>query len=43
LSGDSGMRETLLSRKDLPTEIERWSDEIEEFRKEFNKIAYYQE
>jgi uncharacterized protein YbbC (DUF1343 family) len=43
LSGDSGMRETLISRKNIGTEIERWSDEIEEFKKEFSKISYYQE
>ena len=43
LSGDSGMRETLLSRKNIPAEIERWSYEIEEFKKEFSKISYYHE
>jgi uncharacterized protein YbbC (DUF1343 family) len=43
LSGDSGMRETLLFRKYIPTEIERWSSEIEDFKKEFKQIAYYQE
>jgi hypothetical protein len=43
LSGDSGMRETLISRKDIGTEIERWSYEIEEFKKEFSKISYYKE
>jgi uncharacterized protein YbbC (DUF1343 family) len=43
LSGDSGMRETLLSRKDPSKEKERWIGEIEEFKKEFNEIAFYKE
>ena len=43
LSGDSGMRECLINRQDISIEKERWRDEIEEFRKEFNHIAYYQE
>jgi uncharacterized protein YbbC (DUF1343 family) len=43
LSGDSGMRETLISRKNLSQEKERWLEEIEEFRKEFNVLAVYPE
>ena len=43
LSGDSAMRETLISRKNIQTEKERWETEISEFRKEFKKIAYYAE
>jgi hypothetical protein len=43
LSGDSGMRETLISRADIKIEKERWLFEIEEFRKEFLEIAAYTE
>jgi uncharacterized protein YbbC (DUF1343 family) len=43
LSGDSGMRECLLNRKDLEAEKERWSWETEEFNKEFRQIAFYGE
>jgi uncharacterized protein YbbC (DUF1343 family) len=43
LSGDSGMRETLIKRKDIRIEKERWSHEIEEFKKEFRHIAKYPE
>jgi uncharacterized protein YbbC (DUF1343 family) len=43
LSGDSGMRESLSNRKNITTEKERWSFEIEEFRKEFRHIAFYHE
>jgi uncharacterized protein YbbC (DUF1343 family) len=43
LSGDSGMRETLISRADIKIEKERWLFEIEEFRKEFLGIAAYAE
>jgi uncharacterized protein YbbC (DUF1343 family) len=43
LSGDSGMRDTLISRKNIQTEKERWESEIEDFSKEFKKIAYYAE
>lgn len=43
LSGDSGMRESLISRNNIRIEKERWSQEIEEFRKEFRKIAIYSE
>jgi uncharacterized protein YbbC (DUF1343 family) len=43
LSGDSGMRITLLNRQDLKTEKERWRDEIEEFTKEFLQLSAYQE
>ena len=43
LSGDSGMREWLLNRKDLRTEKERWSNEIKEFKYEFLHISAYPE
>jgi uncharacterized protein YbbC (DUF1343 family) len=43
LSGDSGMRETLVNRKSIKAEKERWITEIEEFRKEFKYIAAYPE
>ena len=43
LSGDSGMRECLVMRKDLSIEKERWRSETEEFRKEFRQLAYYHE
>jgi uncharacterized protein YbbC (DUF1343 family) len=41
LSGDSGMREALLSRKDPMTEFERWKEEIAEFEREFREISAY--
>jgi hypothetical protein len=43
LSGDSGMRESLISRNNIRIEKERWIHEIDEFRKEFIKIAVYPE
>jgi uncharacterized protein YbbC (DUF1343 family) len=43
LSGDSGMRESLILRKDTRIEKERWADEIEEFKKEFRQISIYPE
>ncbi len=43
LSGDSGMRETLISRSSLNAEKERWADETEVFSKEFRQIALYGE
>jgi uncharacterized protein YbbC (DUF1343 family) len=43
LSGDSGMRESLLNRSDPGIETERWRSEIEDFRKEFSIIAAYPE
>ena len=43
LSGDSGIRNTLISRGKLSLEKERWSLEIEEFKKEFLQIAAYKE
>jgi len=43
LSGDSEMRETLVSRKNIQSEKERWESEIEEFTKEFKEIAHYDE
>ena len=43
LSGDSGMRESLISRNNIKAEKERWANEIEEFRKEFQQISVYTE
>ena len=43
LSGDSGMRESLIFRKNIKSEQERWATEIEEFSKEFIRIAEYSE
>jgi uncharacterized protein YbbC (DUF1343 family) len=43
LSGDSGMRECLISRKNISVEKERWGEEIEVFRKEFQQLAIYPE
>jgi uncharacterized protein YbbC (DUF1343 family) len=43
LSGDSGMRESLTNRRDIGKEKERWGYEIEEFKKEFTKLAVYPE
>lgn len=43
LSGDSVMRETLVARKSLSIEKERWLHEINEFKKEFRQIAFYSE
>jgi uncharacterized protein YbbC (DUF1343 family) len=41
LSGDSGMRELLISRLNIRIEKERWAHEIEEFKNEFRQIAFY--
>ncbi len=43
LSGDYGIRETLLQRKDIRKEKERWAEEIEVFRTEFKEFALYEE
>jgi uncharacterized protein YbbC (DUF1343 family) len=43
LSGDSGFRETLISRNNIRIEKERWAHEIEEFRKDFRQMALYPE
>jgi uncharacterized protein YbbC (DUF1343 family) len=43
LSGDSGMRESLVSRNNVGIEKERWMHEIEEFKKEFRQFAIYSE
>ena len=43
LSGDSGMRESLIARKNVKIEKERWAYEIEEFRNEFRQIKVYSE
>ena len=43
LSGDSEMRETLISRKSIRIEKERWKHEIAEFREEFQRVAVYSE
>ena len=43
LAGDSGMRETLILRKNIKDEQERWASEIEAFNKEFVQISEYPE
>jgi uncharacterized protein YbbC (DUF1343 family) len=43
LSGDRGMREVLVNRKNIKIEKERWSQEIEEFKKEFRHTMAYPE
>jgi uncharacterized protein YbbC (DUF1343 family) len=43
LSGDSGMRESLINRKNISIEKERWVDEIEEFKNEFRHFEVYPE
>lgn len=43
LSGDSGMRETLISGKPLKDEKERWKEDTVLFKKEFSQIALYSE
>jgi uncharacterized protein YbbC (DUF1343 family) len=43
LSGDSGMRESLILRKNICSEKERWAEEIDEFIKEFDQISAYSE
>jgi uncharacterized protein YbbC (DUF1343 family) len=43
LSGDSGIREALLQRKDIALEKERWAAEIEVFIKEFREFSLYGE
>jgi uncharacterized protein YbbC (DUF1343 family) len=43
LSGDSEMREVLVSRKSLRVEKERWLHEINEFKKEFRQVSFYSE
>ncbi len=43
LSGDSGMRESLINRGNLEIEKERWLHEIEQFKREFVNVALYPE
>jgi uncharacterized protein YbbC (DUF1343 family) len=43
LSGDSGMRKSLMNRINVRIEKERWADEIEKFRNEFRHFAVYSE
>jgi uncharacterized protein YbbC (DUF1343 family) len=43
LSGDSGMRETLINRWNLRNEKERWASETDMFRREFAGISAYDE
>lgn len=43
LSGDSGIRETLLRRGDIKVEFQRWSHEIELFKSEFKEFSLYNE
>jgi hypothetical protein len=41
LSGDSGMRISLLENQPVEYEKQRWREEIEAFRKEFAGLAVY--
>lgn len=41
LSGDSEMRESLINRKSVIEEKERWAKEIEDFKNEFSHFAIY--
>jgi uncharacterized protein YbbC (DUF1343 family) len=43
LSGDDKMRKVLETGSSLEIEKERWKDEIEEFTREFRKIALYED
>jgi uncharacterized protein YbbC (DUF1343 family) len=43
LSGDTGIRETLQNKSSIKTEIERWKEETELFRNEFERMALYSE
>jgi uncharacterized protein YbbC (DUF1343 family) len=43
LSGESGLRETLIQRGDLRSEKEKWAYEIELFRAEFENFSLYDE
>jgi uncharacterized protein YbbC (DUF1343 family) len=43
LSGDSGMRETIINRKSLRIEKERWEEEIEDFKNEFISYSAYKD
>ncbi|MCX6254110.1 MAG: DUF1343 domain-containing protein [Bacteroidia bacterium] len=43
LSGDSKMRESLLSRENVRIEKDRWTHEIEVFRSEFKRFEAYTE
>jgi len=43
LSGDSGMRETLINQRSLKAEKERWASEAEDFIIEFGQLSAYPE
>lgn len=43
LSGDSEMRETLIKRKNIKYEIDRWAADTDLFKKEFDVISAYPE
>lgn len=43
LSGDDNMRKVLESGSSVEREKERWNDEAEVFRKEFKRVALYEE
>jgi uncharacterized protein YbbC (DUF1343 family) len=43
LSGDAGLRNTLVNRLSLEAEKERWAAEIEQFKKEFDQLSVYRE
>jgi hypothetical protein len=43
LSGDSVMRHSLENRIKIKSELERWHNETEEFRREFRQFSVYDE
>jgi uncharacterized protein YbbC (DUF1343 family) len=43
LSGDQGMRKVISERRNIAMEKERWESEINDFKKEFLRIAVYPE
>jgi uncharacterized protein YbbC (DUF1343 family) len=43
LAGDDSMRKVLINRDPLKAELDRWESEIEEFTREFRRIAIYKE
>ncbi len=43
LSGDSGIRNALIERRNINSEKQRWSEETESFRKEFIEFSLYDE
>lgn len=43
LSGDSGIRETLINRRNIRNEKQRWAHEIDKFKSEFREYSIYPE